>query len=134
MLAAVGSGRGGGIGSVPGRACAALYALLRAHEIDRRGRCRCCHGNTVVARRRTCRVFVTARFYLQQPEDVLLRDLAGELNEPGLTGAGADQLDPEATDVLPRLGVDVIDPYAQRSEWPTVSSRRPPPGHGGAGA
>ena len=84
LLAAAESGRnggggGGGIGSVPGRACAALYALLRDHEIDRRGRCRYCRGGgAVVARRRTCRVFVTARFYLLQPEYVLVRHLAGE--------------------------------------------------------
>ncbi|MGH3755272.1 MAG: hypothetical protein ACRDRP_21770, partial [Pseudonocardiaceae bacterium] len=44
LVAAVASGPGGpsGIDSVQSRACAALYALLVAHPVDRRGRCRSC--------------------------------------------------------------------------------------------
>lgn len=83
LLAAVESGRGGGIGSVSCRASAALYALLGHHSIDRRGRCRSCRARrTVVGRRRhVCRVLVAARFYLHQPELVLLWHLASKSDE-----------------------------------------------------
>ncbi len=68
----------GGIGSVSGRTSAALYALLGDHLIDRRRRS--CHGPRVLLRRRrrVCRVLV-ARYYLHQPQDVLLAHLASEL-------------------------------------------------------
>jgi len=64
---------------------------------------------------RACRVLVTARFYLYQPEDLLLRILASELAQlatpPPSTEAppdpgrapGAVLGDPDATDVLPRI-------------------------------
>ena len=83
LLAAVESGRGGGIGAVPCRASAALYALLGHHPIDRRGRCRSCRtrGTVVGRRRRVCQVLVAARFYLHQPELVLLWHLADKSDE-----------------------------------------------------
>ena len=84
MGAAVGSERGdGGIGSIPWRASAALDALLGAHPVDLRGRCRSCHGlRALLGRgRRICRVLVVARFYLYQPKDILLGLLASELHQ-----------------------------------------------------
>lgn len=76
LATAVGSGRGDcRIGSTPCRAIAALYALLGAHQVDRRSRCRRCQGlRTLPGRRhRICRVLTAARFYLYQPKDMLLR-------------------------------------------------------------
>lgn len=114
LAAAAGSGRGG-IGSTTCRASAALYALLGEHPVDRRGRCRCCRGPWALRWCRVCRVLVAARFYLYQPEDLLLRLLASELaqhvtSSPTADAAlGADRApgallgDPDATDVLPRI-------------------------------
>ena len=119
LAAAVESGcDGGGIGSTPCRTIAALYALLGDHQVDRRGRCRCCRGLRALPgrRHRVCRVLVAARFYLYQPEDMLLRLLASELHQhatPPFTAEaepepdrapGAIFADPDATDVLPRIG------------------------------
>ena len=83
LLAAVDSEGGGGLGSAQCRASAALYVLLGDHAIDRRGRCRSCRRpNALVGRRRRiCRVYLAARFYLYQPDRVLLRHLAGVLDE-----------------------------------------------------
>lgn len=83
LLAAVGP-RSGGIGSVQCRASAALYALLGEHSIDRRGRCRRCRGpRPLLGRaRRVCRVLVAARFYLHQPDDVLLSHLVDPADPP----------------------------------------------------
>jgi len=66
-------------------------------------------------RRRACRVLVAARFYLYQPENLLLCLLASELAQlatpppstdtapdPG-RAPGAVLGDPDATDVLPRI-------------------------------
>ena len=117
LTAAVGSGCDGGIGSTPYRGIAALYALLGDHQVDRHGRCRYCRGLRALPGRRSriCRVLVAARFYLYQPEDMLLRLLAGELHQhatPPLTtdaapepdrAPGALLGDPDATDVLPRI-------------------------------
>jgi len=115
LAAAAGSGRGG-IDSTTCRAGAALYALLGEHPVDRHGHCRCCRGLRALGRRRrACRVLVAARFYLYQPEDLLLRLLASELAQlatpPPSTDAapdpgrapGAVLGDPDATDVLPRI-------------------------------
>ncbi len=118
LAAAAGSGREGGIGSTPCRTIAALYALLGDHQVDRRGRCRCCRGLRALPGRRSriCRVLVAARFYLYQPEDMLLRLLANELDQPATPPPSADAApdpgrtpgavlgDPDATDVLPRIG------------------------------
>jgi len=117
LAAAVDSGRDGGIGPTQCRASAALYALLGGHPVDRRGRCRSCRGlRALLGRRgRVCRVLVAARFYLYQPEDMLLHLLASELDQsaapppsadaapdPGRT-PGAVLGDPDATDVLPKI-------------------------------
>ncbi len=118
LAAAVGSGCDGGMGSTPCRAIAALYALLGDHQVDRRGRCRCCRGLRALPgrRRRVCRILIAARFYLYQPEDMLLRLLASELHQHATPPPTADAApkpdrapgailgDPDATDVLPRIG------------------------------
>lgn len=79
---AVESGCGGPLGSVEYRASGALYTLLAAHPVDRRGRCRACWRRGVVVGRgnRRCRVYVEANYWLHYPEMMLLRQLADELN------------------------------------------------------
>lgn len=83
LLAAVEPGRGEGIDSVPYRASAALYALLGHHPIDWRGRCRSCRARrtAIGRRRRVYQVLVAARFYLHQPELLLLWHLASKSDE-----------------------------------------------------
>ncbi len=115
LAAAVGSECNGGIGSTPCRASAALYALLGAHRVGLRGRCRSCRGLRALHWRRVCRVLVAARFHLYQPEDMLLRLLASELVQPATPPLAADAApqpgrapgaafsDSDATDVLPRI-------------------------------
>ncbi len=116
LAAAAGSGHGdGGIGFTSYRASAALYALLGDHPVDRRGRCRSCRSLRALRWRRVCRVLVAARFYLYQPEDMLLRLLASELVQPATPPLAADAApqpgrapgaafsDSDATDVLPRI-------------------------------
>ncbi len=114
LAAAPGSGRDG-IGSLTCRASAALYALLGEHPVDQRGRCRSCRGPHALRWRRACRVLAAARFYLCQPEDMLLRLLASELAQHATPPPAADAApkprrapgavlgDPDATDVLPRI-------------------------------
>ncbi|MCA1677119.1 MAG: hypothetical protein LC799_34710 [Actinobacteria bacterium] len=118
LAVAAGSGREGGIGSTPCRTIAALYTLLGDHQVDQHGHCRRCRGLRALPgrRRRICRVLVAARFYLYQPEDILLRLLASELHQhatPRLIAEAAPEPDrvpgailgdPDATDVLSRIG------------------------------
>lgn len=118
LAAAAGSGREDGIGSTPCRTIAALYALLGDHQVDRRGHCRRCRGLRALPGRRhqICRVLVAARFYLCQPENMLLRLLASELHQHAMPrliaetalepdrAPGALLGDSDATDVLPRIG------------------------------
>lgn len=65
------------------RTSAALYVLLRAHPVDTRGRCRSCRGRGGLPgrRRRVCRVYLAARYYLHQPDNVVLRHVATELEQ-----------------------------------------------------
>lgn len=106
--------------SVCYRACAALYALLGDHPIDRRGRCRCCRSpRALIARRRFCRVYLVARYYLHQPHDVLLHNLACELEPSRFPHRGGDDAssrrrgagDPDATEVLPRISSGSADSH-----------------------
>lgn len=145
LLAVVESEAGGGdaSGSLHYRASAALYALLGAHPLDRHGRCRSCRRAGVVAGRwrRVCRVYLAARFYLRQPDDVLLCHLGAELGQPDAAPPSA--ADPEPTEVLPRVGADPLDMRTGHPPAPAVSppglpggsSRARPPAahHGGAG-
>lgn len=92
-------GAAGGIDSIQSRACAALYVLLMAHSVDRRGRCRSCRrpGTVLGLRRRRCRVHGEARFcLLQQPAEFLRSRLVCEL---GLT-----DLPPVQSSVTPATG------------------------------
>jgi hypothetical protein len=116
-----GSLDGGGTGSIRCRACVVLYLLLCDHPLDRRGRCRSCRRSSAVLgqRRRTCRIHTKASFWLRQPDDVVLRHLANELNHrsipaPG-TGGRLDRCHPtrvdatrnaDATEVLPKIAAD----------------------------
>lgn len=123
LLAAVAWERGA-LGTIQYRASVALYVLLDDHSIDRRGRCRSCRGQATLVgrRRRFCRVYLSARFYLYQADDVLLRCLTDELDvdvrEPCDATASHDSVD---TDVLPRAGVSPNDPHIER---PATSSFR----------
>ncbi|MGH3935298.1 MAG: hypothetical protein ACRDS1_10045 [Pseudonocardiaceae bacterium] len=83
LLTVFESGAAGGIGSVPCRAGAALYALLMDHPIDRRGRCRaCCRPRAVLGwRRRRCRVHIVAHLYLRGSRDFLSSHLPSELGQ-----------------------------------------------------
>ena len=139
MGAAVGSERGdGGIGSIPWRASAALDALLGAHPVDRRGRCRSCHGlRALLGRgRRICRVLVVARFYLYQPKDILLGLLASELHQHATPPSAqkrhlnraerrvrysAIQTPPTCS----RGSTEPLGPRTQRRRCPAVSSPLP---------
>ncbi|MGH3929549.1 MAG: hypothetical protein ACRDTF_06185 [Pseudonocardiaceae bacterium] len=78
-----GPGTANGIGSVSGRAVAALYQVLLNHPIDRRGRCRSCRrpGTVFGPRYRRCRVHFDVDFWLRQPDEhMLLGQLIGELS------------------------------------------------------
>jgi hypothetical protein len=61
-----------GLDSVPLRACAALYQLLREHQVDQRGRCRLCRRPGWVFRSRTCQVRSNAMVCLRQLDEMLL--------------------------------------------------------------
>jgi hypothetical protein len=129
-----------GIGSVACRATAGLYALLMDHPINRRGRCRSCRRSGALLRRpRRCRVYITADYWLHQPDEaLLLRLLAQELGlvaAPGQLPAN----DRDDTDVLPRFEPDPGDPRNQPLQTPaapptpTAAVERPDQDHGGAG-
>ena len=105
-----------GTGSIQFRACAVLYLLLCDHPLDRRGRCRSCRrsGAVLGQRRHTCRIHTKASFWLRQPDDVVLRHLASELDHrpapaPGAGGRpdrchptrAAATRDPDAIEVMP---------------------------------
>lgn len=123
LLDAVEYRRGGGIGSVSRRANAALYALLSAHPVDRRGRCRSCRRSSFSfgRRRRVCRMLVAARFYLHQPDDVLVAHLASEQDDPTLALNGA--VDPARVGGTVRRGV--VKPYEPEHSPRTFPLRFP---------
>lgn len=84
-----------GIGSVQYQASAVLYTLLRDHPIDQRGRCRSCRrpGAIVALRRRPCRIYLRASYWmLWQPDEVLLSHLADELETDPVPSPGATSL------------------------------------------
>jgi hypothetical protein len=61
------------IGTIGCRTTGALDALMTAHPVDRRGRCRSCRrpGRWFGRRRRTCLVYWTAHYWLFQPVEAL---------------------------------------------------------------
>ncbi len=63
------------IGSMLYRVSAVVYTLLLDHPIDRRGRCRSCRrpGAIIGLRRRPCRIYLKANYWLlRQPDEVIL--------------------------------------------------------------
>ena len=80
VRAAAESEPNGAVGSMECRASAALDALLAAHPVDRVGRCRSCRrpGALLGCRRRRCLIYLTVRYWLRQPDEVLRSHLAGE--------------------------------------------------------
>lgn len=78
------SGRGvaGGVGSVPFRACVALYLLLLDHPVDQWGRCRSCRrpGSVLGARWRQCQVHNQADL-CRRLDELLLLSLLNKANK-----------------------------------------------------
>ena len=145
LAAAETAGGGSGIGSVPYWASAALCALLGVHTVDQRGRCRSCRGRRLLLgrRRRMCRVLIAARLYLLHlPDELLMRHLAGELDQPDLVERLVGDSD-AATEVLPRIDDVQAGPPPEGRQTPAVSpwpapggsprAKRLDPDHGGAG-
>jgi hypothetical protein len=150
-----GPGAAGGIGSVACRATAGLYAVLIDHPIDRRGRCQSCRRpGALLGRPRRCRVYITASYWLYQPDNVLLAHLARELGvgERLPPGAGAAPTrstatgaappgDPKDTDLSPKTAANsfaapspssaISTPLAPRTDSPRPHGRTQD--HGGAG-
>lgn len=121
----------GGVGSVACRATAVLYALLLSHPVDRRGRCAACGwAGAVFERRRRCRIYRVAHYWLHQPYPALVTSLASELGVsglppvvrpepdwPSLTVTGRTEQDgtgPDDTEVLPRIEAQLPDPDADQ--------------------
>jgi hypothetical protein len=122
------------------RTGAALYSLLHAHAVDRRGRCRWCRRSWWSRRGPTCTVYARAYYWLHQPLDVLIThliDLGIDLPDPG-----APEPDPDATRAMipilsprPSAGPPTEPIPPLRAVAPDSSATgRPDPDHGGAGA
>lgn len=134
-------GTAGGIGSVPCLASATLYALLMAHPVDRRGRCRSCRrpGAVLGLRRRRCRVHGEARFWLLlQPGEFLHSRLVCELGLTDLLPAQDSRAhaavgDLGDADVLPTIEPDLGDQRTEPCQTPAVSPPVPPPRFSAAG-
>jgi hypothetical protein len=95
----------GGCGQVGCGAAAALDALLAAHPLDRRGRCRACRGRGWLGRRpRVCLVFLEAHYWLRQRTDRVHAHVASELGVDVPPPSGA--ADPDVTEVLPKVADD----------------------------
>jgi hypothetical protein len=123
-----GCGAAGGIGSVPLRASATLYALLLAHPLDQQGRCRACRSpGAVFGRRRRCWVHLQANYWLRQPEEFLHSRVTDEwrLANPSPSSAGAA---PDSTAAATQA---LQTPVALPT--PILPVGRPDLDHGGAG-
>lgn len=123
-----GCGAAGGIGSVPLRASATLYALLLAHPLDQQGRCRACRSpGAVFGRRRRCWVHLQANYWLRQPEKFLHSRVADEWEpaNPSPPSAGAA---PDSTAAATQPSQTPVAPPT-----PTLPVERPDLDHGGAG-
>lgn len=126
----------GGVGAGAG---AALYSLLAAHPVDRRGRCRLCRGpGWLGRRRRVCLVFLKAHYWLGQLPGQLPAQLAREL------GTDLSPLPFAADSQIPQVQAGITaDPCGDPSRTPAVPRplplRRfaeagwPDPDHGGTG-
>ncbi|MDQ3761164.1 MAG: hypothetical protein M3460_05540, partial [Actinomycetota bacterium] len=110
----------GGFDAVGCGAGAALDALLAAHPVDRRGRCRSCRRQGWL-RNRVCLVYVEAHYWLSQPTSRVQPHLVSEL---GVELAPLpDAADPEGTAVLPRIEPEPSDSSTCSLQTPAV----PPP-------
>lgn len=112
--------------SVPGRAVAALFVLLKGHPVDRQGRCWSCRrpGAIFGLRRRRCQVHVCVSFWLHQPDRrLLLRRLARELAQPAARRPDDSRGGATQTTAVP--------PSRPPRECPKAG--RPDLDHGGAG-
>lgn len=123
--AQAGSSAEEGIGSIRCRASGALYALLLAHPIDERGRCRACRRprRVLMLPRQRCRVQGEADYWLRQPEWFLYFRVDGDW------GLG-QQVPPDASatpENSPRPADQDVSP---RVEWEPgdvpIRSRQPP--------
>lgn len=123
LIATVRSGPVGesGTDSIQYRACAVLYLLLCDHPVDGQGRCQRCRrrGAVLGRRRRECRIYLAASFWLRQPDEVVLGHFASELDHRRVPVRGTRRRpercsttrvvpadDPDATEVLSRIYVD----------------------------
>lgn len=97
-LAPAGPGAVEEIGSIPYRVSAVLYTLLLDHPIDRWGRCRSCRrpGAIIGLRRRPCRIYLKASYWLlRQPDEAILRShLADDLGLSTAPALGAETPQP----------------------------------------
>lgn len=99
---------------------AALYSLLAAHPVDRRGRCRSCRSTGWLGRRRqVCSVFQKAHYWLRQPTHQVQAHLASELGVDIAAPLGA--ADPEATNMLRRVVLDLGKPPADPIRTSAIS-------------
>ena len=73
-----GPGAEEGLNSLLCRVTGALYALLMAHPIDRRGRCRRCRrpGSVIGRRRQSCAVYVEVNHWLHHSDERLRTQMA----------------------------------------------------------
>lgn len=151
-----GSLDGDGTGSIRCRACVVLYLLLCDHPLDQQGRCQSCRrsGAVLGQQRRTCHIHAKANFWLRQPDAVVLRHLANELNyRPApvrVTGGRPDRCSTtqaaathgvDATEVLPRIPDEPCTQSIPTMAVPTPPRHpgggpptgRPDPDHGSTG-
>jgi hypothetical protein len=119
---------GPGIGTMGYRATAALNALLAAHPVDQRGRCRSCRrpGALWGRGRRTCLIYWTTRYWLLQPLEALRLRLDPELPVHVDAPSPSHTVDRDVIDALPRRAPDSEGPPGEPTQSPVVSPPLPP--------
>ena len=115
------------VGPIRCRVSGALYALLVAHTIDRKGHCRTCRRSSAVLRlrRRRCRVHREANFWLRQPTQFLH---ARVTHEWGLADLSPESGKPDAHEVPARDKPGTADP--SHSQETTIRLERRVMGNG----
>jgi hypothetical protein len=144
--AARGEASGPGIDAIGCRATGALNALLAAHPVDRRGRCRSCRrpGALLGRGRRTCLIYWTAHYWLLQPVEALRFRLDPEVQVHGDASSPSHTVDRDVTDAQPQgapgssgqpprrpIPTPVVPPPLPPRRCPRAG--RPDPDHGGTG-